>query len=528
MLLANSAHEVRTPLNAIINYLEIALEGTLDQETRENLAKSHSASKSLIYVINDLLDLTKTEEGQDLIKDEVFDLQATIREATDSFRGDAKRKGLEYEVIQHPGVPKYVHGDQRRVRQAVSNITANAMQNTNSGWVRVEVWLQDQIEDRFLVEIVVQDTGTGMSNEKLDALFRDLEQVTTDGDLKDPESPNHVLSRGKESRTLGLGLAMVSRIVRNMEGQLRLKSEEGKGSRFVIQLPFTAPLDEYSYTSTENASSASTVSKINAMLPSAATPPPAEEGEVTLVDKSNSLRSDGLIRKRSTEEIISLHSFRSGSSNKSNTSKKSDVERLIDAIAAPIAVGEPESEERSLQRSNSKESGHSRMSSNSYTPSSQTSFYGERPGKVKRSKSYSAPEHLRQPLQGPAGSEFVRDNKTLLKAVKMPDEYGGSHEEEVQPHIASRVLFALGDKKNSETAPKKPDAEHLRVLVAEDDPLNSKIIQKRLGKAGHDVHHTVNGEDCASAYAEKPAFFDVVLMDMQVSICSFVCLSLAC
>lgn len=87
LLLANTAHEVRTPLNAIINYLEIALEGSIDQETRENLAKSHSASKSLIYVINDLLDLTKTEEGQDLIVDEVFDFEPTVRVATDAFEG---------------------------------------------------------------------------------------------------------------------------------------------------------------------------------------------------------------------------------------------------------------------------------------------------------------------------------------------------------------------------------------------------------------------------------------------------------
>jgi signal transduction histidine kinase len=135
--LSNSAHEVRTPLNAIINYLEIALEGTLDQETRENLSKSHSASKSLIYVINDLLDLTKTEEGQELIKDEIFDLIATIHEATDSFKGDAKRKGLVYEVIEHPGIPQLVLGDQRRVRQVISNICANALQNTSQGWVRV-------------------------------------------------------------------------------------------------------------------------------------------------------------------------------------------------------------------------------------------------------------------------------------------------------------------------------------------------------------------------------------------------------
>lgn len=77
LLLANSAHEVRTPLNAIINYLEIALEGSLDQETRDNLARSHSASKSLIYVINDLLDLTselslfKTSTSQPVV-DKLF------------------------------------------------------------------------------------------------------------------------------------------------------------------------------------------------------------------------------------------------------------------------------------------------------------------------------------------------------------------------------------------------------------------------------------------------------------------------
>ena len=122
LLLANSAHEVRTPLNAIINYLEIALEGSIDSETRENLAKSHSASKSLIYVINDLLDLTNTEAGNNLIVEDLFDLPATIREVTNMFAGDAKRKEIEYEVAELPGVPTFVLGDQRRVRQAVSNV----------------------------------------------------------------------------------------------------------------------------------------------------------------------------------------------------------------------------------------------------------------------------------------------------------------------------------------------------------------------------------------------------------------------
>jgi nitrogen-specific signal transduction histidine kinase len=517
LLLANSAHEVRTPLNAIINYLEIALEGALDKETRENLAKSHSASKSLIYVINDLLDLTKAEEGQDLVKDEIFDLPATIKEATDSFKGDAKRKGLEYKVIEHPGVPQFVHGDQRRVRQAVANITANAMQHTTSGLVHIEIWLQEISDGRATVEIVVQDSGSGMANDKLDALFQDLEQVTTDGDgmLDDSEEGSRRLTQGKDNRILGLGLAMVARIVRNMDGQLRLKSEEGKGSRFVIQLPFVLPND--GYTGSEERPS---LSKLPASaLPPVATPPPVDmEGEVTLVDKISTSRAEGLIRKQSIEDVGSLHSFRSGSSNKSTKSAKSDVDRLIDAISGPLLVDEAGPEGRALHRQDSRGSGHSRKSiaSPGNATSMRASGSSEMPGKLTRSKSYGAPEHLRGSLEGPAGSEYVTDNKTLLRAVRMPDEFAENPQEDVPSHVASKVFFDLPDEQ-AQITEKPRDATHLQILVAEDDPVNSRIIQKRLEKSGHDVHHTVNGEDCASAYGEKPAFFDVVLMDMQVS-----------
>lgn len=309
LLLSNSAHEVRTPLNAIINYLEIALEGALDQETRDNLTKSHSASKSLIYVINDLLDLTKIEEGNDLIKDEVFNLCVAIREATEPFRGDAKRKGLEYQVTEHPGLPQWVHGDERRIRQAVANITANAMQNTTEGFVRVEIWMAKQYENRAHVEIVVHDSGCGMSSERLDALFRDLEQVTVDGDSAKKVSIIDAAAgamgvaepRAQKERTLGLGLATVSRIVRNMDGQLRVKSEEGVGSRFVMQLPFVISVDDARAMKEGSANSTYSVP---------ATPPPqGPEGELTLV-RPSSLREEGSGRRVSMDDASSLNSFR--------------------------------------------------------------------------------------------------------------------------------------------------------------------------------------------------------------------------
>lgn len=230
LLLANSAHEVRTPLNAVINYLEIALEGNLDGETREYLSRSHSASKSLICVINDLLDLTKTEEGQALIKDEVFDLTGTVQEAIDVFSADAARKEIALDVSHGPGLPRFVLGDQRRVRQAVSNLLSNAVQHTSTGAIRVELEVVRRFDDRVEVDIVVEDSGVGMSTDQLDALFREMEQVQTHEDV----TTMQVLGGGPvaaDRRALGLGLATVARIVRNMEGQLRLKSEPGKGSQ---------------------------------------------------------------------------------------------------------------------------------------------------------------------------------------------------------------------------------------------------------------------------------------------------------
>lgn len=521
ILLSNSAHEVRTPLNAIINYLEIALEGALDQETRDNLTKSHSASKSLIYVINDLLDLTKIEEGNDLIKDEVFNLCVAIRDATEPFEGDAKRKGIEYQVTEHPGLPQWVHGDERRVRQAVSNITANAMQNTTEGFVRIEIWMQKQYENRAHVEIVVHDSGCGMSSERLDALFRDLEQVTVDGDSakKVPildASGAIEGTRARKERTLGLGLATVSRIVRNMDGQLRVKSEEGVGSRFVMQLPFVISVDDARRAKQDSLNS-------NFSVP--ATPPPqGPEGELTLVERPSSLRADGSGRRISMDDASSLNSIRTMSSGKSNKSEKSDVDRLIDAISGAVGMDTANKSDHQLFRPDSRDNTPSRASERAGS---------QRPSSLKRARSYGSAD-LRNPYEGPPGAHYVTGQKTLLTAVRMPEEYPESvPKEEPAPLPEARrqkVVFDVSDKKPERISQRKSsvskprvirNADNLQVLVAEDDPINSKIIQKRLERLGHKVHKTVNGEDCASAYEEKAAFFDVVLMDMQVCFANF-------
>jgi light-regulated signal transduction histidine kinase (bacteriophytochrome) len=517
LLLANSAHEVRTPLNAIINYLEIALEGALDTETRENLSRSHSASKSLIYVINDLLDLTKTEEGGSLIKGESFELKDTVREATDMFRNDAKRKNIGYKVIEHPGLPNHCIGDQRRVRQAISNITANAIQNTTQGSVKVEIYVAARTgKDHVDVEVAVSDTGVGMSQKKLDRLFFDLEQVQSEpaSMLEDAlvPSPKRIADPG-ENATLGLGLAVVARIIKNMNGQLRLRSEEGKGTRFVIQFPFDLPDSEMEDSPEEgNSPSGSITPQPDKPVQDPSAP------ERTLIapslsrhtsDSENKDQPSNIVARRSSAESLiskaSLRSFKSGSS------VRSDVDRLIDAIQEPHMIGNGR--------------GDTSPSSRSLRPTL-TKRSSLDPGTAARMRSksleYVNSQAVVQPYQremqsDKPGEEMVGGSSAAVTALKVPDEGGDSP---IAP--GPKTGSVLREVHNDEQPPlsEKPEnltADHMRVLVAEDDPVNSRIVKKRLEKLGHQVHLTVNGEECSSAYCDNSQNVDVVLMDMQVS-----------
>lgn len=525
LLLANSAHEVRTPLNAIINYLEIAMEGSLDNETRENLARSHSASKSLIYVINDLLDLTKTEEGQNLVKDEIFELAACIKEATDPFINDAARKGLEYNVVQHPGLPQFVHGDSRRVRQAISNVTANAVAHTHKGFVKVEVFVSELRDDNHaVVDFIISDSGAGMSASQLDSLFRDLEQVST-------EDPDHDGSKPPaEARTLGLGLAVVARTVRNMDGQLRLKSDADQGSRFAVQLPFPIPSEPPSTagedtagedTEGEDTSKAPTIPQQSYQASEApAAMSAAPEGEMMLVDRGSSIHVSTEPDRASVARMdMASGAHQSGrksiDSGHSHGSQKSDAERLIDAMQTPLSLVDKEPT-WPLSRQNSKGSKGSSIG----VPS--------RGSHKARESSPSSPRSHHDRIASPAqrrqepGTRAVRDSKAPIRPVKVPDDFTDVPQRP-QGGERSGVVFELPretrSRANTEsvTSGTTGDQASLEVLVAEDDPINMKILRKRLERGGHEVHHTANGEDCATTYKERSAAFDVVLMDMQVS-----------
>ncbi|KEF54446.1 uncharacterized protein A1O9_09613 [Exophiala aquamarina CBS 119918] len=518
LLLANSAHEVRTPLNAIINYLEIAMEGPLDQETRENLTKSHSASKSLVYVINDLLDLTKAEGGQSLVKDEPFDLIQALREATDPFSGDSKRKSLQYDVSISDNLPNRVIGDHRRVRQVVSNLIANAFQHTSEGRVSVKATVSPTPQEpgQAEIEIIVEDTGNGMSSSKVDALFRELEEVTYEEDLSDQQMIRRepFSEAGGVEQNLGLGLAIVARTIRHMDGQLRLRTEEGKGSCFTIVLIFdtnvpTTPLPEDPRPSSRPRSSRPR---------SRSRTPKQVENEITLVYRApqgSEIPPPPMARTRSGESVNSLQSLKSGKSAaslRSDISQKSDTERLIEAIQEPLRLfsePSPKTESHASPKRTSLE-----YAATPSTPSRKSSSA--------KAMSLPSPRELRSSMHNFPGTKKVTDSGMPLRPVRLADEDGDS-ERTLDSKAGSKVPFSeepdtIGARSDTTDGESVFSPERFSVLVAEDDPINSRIMKKRLEKLGHSAYMTVNGEECSSAHGEQPTNFDAILMDLQMPI----------
>ncbi|KAJ5467106.1 hypothetical protein N7475_004858 [Penicillium sp. IBT 31633x] len=439
LLLANSAHEFRTPLNAIINYLEIVLDGTLDQETRDHISRSHSASKSLVYIINDLLDLTNAENGQRLIKDEVFDLPETLTEATDIFWEEAKQKHVDLQVVQHAALP-LVLGDQRRVRQVITNLISNAIQHTSTGAITIETCMVELLEHgRISVEVAIHDTGSGMSQETVETLFCELEQVSNKGYMQTPKSYECIPSGQvlKTESVLGLGLALVARIVHNMNGQLSLKSEEGKGSCFKIWLEFPLP------------------------------------------DSSSGPKPDSCT---ASKETLQEHE-RKQEIKKHQTSPNCADDREKDMI--PCECGQ-----------------------------SPVFFPGQSTVNVDVSLKTSDSRKISFPNPQLEGSDQTTSSRRDQDHKQPPET---SQPSTIPPNLNPPITTVSTDHPQlDQSKPSSTMEWKLHVLVAEDDPINCAIIQKRLERYGHWVYLTPNGKECVSAYKEYPTGYDVVLMDLQV------------
>ncbi|KAH8885894.1 hypothetical protein GQ53DRAFT_828605 [Thozetella sp. PMI_491] len=195
--------QLRTPLNAVINYLEIALERPLDDITRQTLAMSHAASRSLLFVIDDLLHLTGSTAGSSSELSEPFGIATCLEAILSPLRDHAERNGIQLTMSADPSAAQKVRGDPARFQRAISVLVVNAVMHTAQGEVTVE-WSQPLTRGKdCVVRVAVRDTSIGLTRRELDDLFQELEQIP-DEDFD--EQPTATLMSTQSGVHAGVGL----------------------------------------------------------------------------------------------------------------------------------------------------------------------------------------------------------------------------------------------------------------------------------------------------------------------------------
>jgi len=223
--LATMSHEIRSPLNGVLGMLQLAMTTNLDPEQKKYVSTAMQAGRSLLRVLSDILDISRIEAGALDIVAEDFHPAEVFEPIAQSFRGEARAKGLEFSCMLDPALPESLCGDAGRIRQVIYNLVGNALKYTERGTVRLEAmtlpW--DTVPGSLRLVLTVSDTGIGVPAEKIQGIFDVFTQV--DG------------SYTRRYGGTGLGLSIVKHLVRLMGGTIEFCSRVGTGTDVLVVLP---------------------------------------------------------------------------------------------------------------------------------------------------------------------------------------------------------------------------------------------------------------------------------------------------
>ncbi|MBN1847633.1 MAG: response regulator [Deltaproteobacteria bacterium] len=459
--LANMSHEIRTPLNAIIGFTEMVFDTPLNNDQAEYLNIIRNSGETLLALINDVLDFSKIEASELDFEEIDFDPELLAYDVCEMIRPKTEPKRIE--IVCHIGddVPSLVRGDPLRFRQVLTNLLGNAPKFTEFGEIQLTLDLEEEDHNRVKLHTTIRDTGIGIPREKLEIIFEPFQQG--DG------------STTRKFGGTGLGLSICKQISNLMEGDVWAESAPHKGSTF----HFTAWLGKVEGKNNRKRCYCALTGKKVLLV---------DDNETTLHLLEHFLERAGM-------HVIALKNGRDVVPSIDKAFKDGEPFDLgiIDIYMSPMDGYEVADEivkwvGQSLQKTETDPI-------TKHLPLIAISSFVNRNAKQCESAGFSG--FLSKPIQK---EKLYR----MLERVLGRKEGEECREESCEGKIITR--YSIRDEIK----------QSVRILLTEDNPVNQKLTETLLLRAGYQVEIAVNGQEAIEKYTRAPDHFDLIFMDIQM------------
>lgn len=230
LFLSNISHEIRTPINAVLGMNEMILRECSDKQLLSYAANIQSSGKTLLFLINDILDMSKIESGKMEIVRVEYEPENLIMDLWNVIFLRAQEKGLDISFTLDETLPRIMFGDDVRIKQIVTNLLTNAVKYTPQGGIAMHVAYERRGEGQIALIISVKDTGMGIRKEDMGKLFESFQRLDEE--------------KNRNIEGTGLGMNITMSLLKLMDGEMKVESEYGQGSEFTVTIPQRIVCDE--------------------------------------------------------------------------------------------------------------------------------------------------------------------------------------------------------------------------------------------------------------------------------------------